>query len=256
MSEPAGHDMDTVVVLAHQVFGRHFAVFKHQFGGRRSAHAHLLQLARHGKPGELLFHDEGADPFGPFVRVGLGVNQQGVGDGTVGDEDLGAVENVFVALFDGPGAHAHGVGTGIGFGEPQGADLLSVDQRRQVLLLEHLIGVFVDIVGAKVGMSPVGHGQPGTETAHLFDGQGLHKHIAAQTTVFFIHGDAENADFGTFLEKVRGKPVFLVDFFLQRAKLIERPLVDRFLDHALFVCELKIHVISSCAFELGKRRVI
>ena len=57
------------------------------------------------------------------VLVGLGVDRVVVGVAAVGDEALGAVDDVLVALLHGGGAHAGDVGAGVGLGQAEGGEL-------------------------------------------------------------------------------------------------------------------------------------
>ena len=95
-----------------------------------------------------LLHDEGADAPGADVRRGDGKDHIGVRLGGVGDEDFAAVEDIVVALQDGSGLGAAGVGSGVGLRQAEGADLLALGQGHQVLALLLLGAVGEDGPGA------------------------------------------------------------------------------------------------------------
>ena len=95
-----------------------------------------------------LLHDEGADAPGADIRCGDGKDHIGVRLGGVGDEDFAAVEDIVVALQDGGGLSAAGVGSGVGLRQAEGADLLALGQGHQVLALLLLGAVSEDGPGA------------------------------------------------------------------------------------------------------------
>ncbi len=72
------------------------------------------------------------------LLVGLRVDREPVGVAAVGDEALGAVDDVLVALADGGRAHAGDVGAGVGLGQAEGGELVVLGQHPEVLLLELL----------------------------------------------------------------------------------------------------------------------
>ncbi|MCY1298960.1 hypothetical protein D9M70_484710 [compost metagenome] len=74
-------------------------------------------------------------------RVGLGRHYHHIGQQTVGDEHLGAVEQVVVTLVHRRGAHAREVGTGAGLGHGNREDGFTTDDPRQEARL--LLGVAV-----------------------------------------------------------------------------------------------------------------
>ena len=75
----------------------HQAVVEHQLAGGRAAHAELVELLRGGEAGVALLDDERGDAARARGRVGLGVDDDHVGIGAVGDPHLAAGEGVAVA---------------------------------------------------------------------------------------------------------------------------------------------------------------
>src|SRR5207342_831828 len=88
--------------------------------------------------GKVGVDDEGADAAVPALGIGLGVDREVVGIGAVGDEALGAADDVLVALLDGAGFHPGDVGAGVGLGQAEGGELLVFGQHAEVLLLRLL----------------------------------------------------------------------------------------------------------------------
>ncbi len=75
---------------------------KLQLGGGRAADPHLVLEARHGEAGRLGLDDEGAHPLAAArVRIGQREDGQQVGDAAMGDEALGAVQDVVSRRRDG-----------------------------------------------------------------------------------------------------------------------------------------------------------
>ena len=73
-----------------------------------------------------------------LVRVGLRVDRVPAGVRAVRDEDLGAVDDVLVALLDGPGAHRADVGARLGLRQAEGGELRLLDEHSEELLLDLL----------------------------------------------------------------------------------------------------------------------
>src|SRR5258706_16413890 len=87
-------------------------------------------------PGALLsLEDEGGDS--PMVSLGVRLREDDEcpRDAAVGDELLGAIEDVFVAVALGARLHRGGVGSAAGLGERVGGDLLARREWRTPPLL-------------------------------------------------------------------------------------------------------------------------
>ena len=72
------------------------------------------------------------------VGIGLGVDRVPVGVAAVGDERLGAVDDVLVAPLDGARAHARHVGARVGLGQAERRQLRCLGQHPEVGLLDLL----------------------------------------------------------------------------------------------------------------------
>ena len=123
-------DLEALALFAQQILLGNDAVGEHDLGGGGAVQAHLLLVLAHGEAGEAALHDEGGDAAGTLGLVGHGEDHEHVGHVAVGDEDLGAVEDIVVAVQLGLGLALGGVGTGVGFGQAEGADLVSTDNWR------------------------------------------------------------------------------------------------------------------------------
>src|SRR5258708_21667356 len=80
------------------------------------------------------------------MRVGLGPDDEHVGDRRIGDPRLAAREDVAALNLLGAGGNAAGVGSRAGLGQPETADPFTRRQLRQVLVALILRAVGVDRV--------------------------------------------------------------------------------------------------------------
>ena len=129
--------------FAEQIFFRHLAVFEKHFRHWRRAHAHLLDLARDVHPWRIFLDQEGADSIRAPRFVHRRKHDEQVGDGTIGDEDFAAVEDVFGAFLDRGRGEAECVGAAIRFAHGVAADECAVTKAGQVFFLLCL-GAVVD----------------------------------------------------------------------------------------------------------------
>ena len=132
-------------------------------------------------------------PRGPRVGIGLGVDHQHVGAGAVGDPELGAVEDVAVALLLGLELHRHHVGAGARLGHGERADVLARDQLGQVLALLRVGAVAADLVDAQVGVRAVGQPDRGRAAADLLHGDAVLEIAQPRAAVLLLHRDAVQA---------------------------------------------------------------
>lgn len=134
-----------------------------QLRGVGAAHAEFVEFARHGEARRGGVDDEGGDAAtgGLRVGVGLGVDDDGVGVGSVGDPHFAAVE--LPALFAGgarggrgAGRHGDDVGAGAVFGHGEGADFLAGDESGEVRGLLRAAAVETELVDAELAVGGVG----------------------------------------------------------------------------------------------------
>ena len=179
--------------------------------------------------GKALLDEEGRDAARAGGGIGLGVDHQGLGDGTVGDPHLGAVEDVTVAALVGARRHGDDVGAGAGLGHGERADMLAGDQLRQVCALLRLAAVAADLVDAEVGMGAVGQPDGGGGARHLLHGDAMLEIAEAGAAVLLLDRDAvqaEGAHLGPQVAREGVGPVDLVgarrDAFLPRSRARSR----------------------------------
>src|SRR5690606_10185645 len=121
-------------LAADQVGGRHADVVKDDVGGMRTFLAHLLVRLADGQPGSAALDDEGADATSA-ADLGVGARHDGEDAGvrSVGDEALGAVEHVEVAIAHRGGLQRGGVGAGVRLGQAEGAQVLTGGKPWQIV---------------------------------------------------------------------------------------------------------------------------
>jgi hypothetical protein len=133
--------VEALPLLPEEVLRGHVDVLEGELARVRGVHPHLLELPRDAEPLDLValgvadVDDEEADPVVAGVRVGLRHQDDVVGPQPVGDERLGAVDQVVVAVALGGRADRGDVGSGARLGDPEAADQLALDGRDQVALL-------------------------------------------------------------------------------------------------------------------------
>lgn len=121
-------DIDTLANVTEDVLGRDLAVLKDQLASVGSTHTELVELLAAAETLHALLDNEGGDALGAGLEVGLGVDDQGISVGAVGDPHLGSVEDVAVALLLGAELHGDNItSTGV-LGHGQGSNVLSRDE--------------------------------------------------------------------------------------------------------------------------------
>src|SRR5690606_9980299 len=115
----------------HQVLLRHKHIIHHDLAGDRSAQTDLALDRRSAQTFPALLEDEAAD----HIVLGLGPDYEHVGNRTVSDPHLGALEAIAALDLARTGDHGARVGTVVGLGQAEAADPLAAGQFRQILLL-------------------------------------------------------------------------------------------------------------------------
>ena len=128
-------DLEAFAFLAEAVFHRNWRVVEGNPAGVAGVHAQLAVDGAGGYAGEAPLDDERRDAPMPFLRVGLGEDQEVVGHVRQGDPHLLAVEDVDVPLTAGPGAHPGHVGARARLGEAVARDFFAFGLGDEVLLL-------------------------------------------------------------------------------------------------------------------------
>ena len=135
--------------LAQEVFNGHPHLTEEQLRGVCCGQSHLFQIAPPLKSGSVVRLDHNQrDGARPLAVAGLGDDDDVVGVLPVGDEGLGAIEDVVVAVADGTGLDPLQVRASARFAHGDGRDQFSRGKFRQPALLLLLGAVVQNIVGA------------------------------------------------------------------------------------------------------------
>ena len=87
--------------------------------------ANLVQVPAFAESWQRRIDQKQADPFGSGFGIGFGGDDHHIGVLAVGDEGLGAIEDVVVAVFYSAGAHGLQVAAGARLGHGDGAHRLT-----------------------------------------------------------------------------------------------------------------------------------
>ena len=231
--ELPGDVVEALALLAEQALGRDADVLEGELAGVGGVHPHLLQLGRDAEAGHLLavlvaqVDDEQGDAVVALLRVGLGDEDDEVGARAVGDEGLGAVDHVLVAVADRGRADAGDVGAGAGLGDPEAADLLALDPGVEVALLLLLGAEQVDRGQDHVGLDREAHvGAARARVAHALGADQRVVVVAALAAVLLREAEAEEAELAGPLHRL-GRPVGLLPLVAVGPELLLDPGLHR-----------------------------
>ncbi len=147
------HQVDEAhALLAEQVLGGHLDVGEGQFGGVLGVQADLVEVAAALEALHAALDDQQREALRALVGVGARHDDHQVGVDAVGDEGLGPVEDVVVALFDRPGLDALQVAAGAGLGHRDRGDELAGAELGQPALLLLLVGRGCSRYGAMMSL--------------------------------------------------------------------------------------------------------
>ena len=153
-SRPGHGDAEARAFLGQAVFRRHPAVGEDHLPGRLHVPAHLVLDRAEGKAGRVLRHDEGRDAFRP-VGAGPHHGHVDVAVAGAGNELLGAVDHIVVAVAHGPRLQRRRIGAGARLGQAVAAQPFHRGQLRQETLPLFVAAEAVD--------HPAGHVVDGDE---------------------------------------------------------------------------------------------
>ncbi|MNM80956.1 hypothetical protein D3C81_929390 [compost metagenome] len=250
------HGVDEALAFrADAVARRNAHAFESDGAGRLRLPAHLVLVAAIADAFGVGRHQEAGDALGA-VLAGARHDDQHVGAAGAGDEGLGAVQHVFVALTASAGAQARGVGAGVRFGQAVGGEQFAGDQAGQPLLLQRRI--------AERGEHPAGHvvdgdvgGGGDAAGGQLFEDQRRGQPRQAQPAVVLADVQAEVALFGGAADHVHREVVLAVPVRGVRRQLVGGEGAGAVHQQALFLGKVEIHAVSSfLSLYPGARRLI
>ena len=234
--KPGHRHGNAAIKFADHVFCGHPAVLEHQFAGGRATETHLVELLRHLETGRVGFHDKGGNALGPFFGRCFGIDQHQIGNRPIGDIDLGAVQDVVVAILFGRGPHrAKRIGSRARFGQTQGADQRAVAKPRQVFAAQFVIGVAVDIVDAQIVMGHMGQSDGRRGARHFLGDDTGRSKIQPRAAKFRRHVQAEISHLAQLGENRRRQVICIVHFRIQMVEFGHEELAGLIGQGLLFV---------------------
>ena len=128
-------DGHAAALLADDGAGRHAHVVEHHLARVRQAKAHLVLLGAGGKARCAPVDEKARDTASASGRVGLGEDHVDARDRAVGDEGLGAVQHILVALAHRRGAHGGHIRPRAGLRQAEGGEPSLLGQLNEVARL-------------------------------------------------------------------------------------------------------------------------
>ncbi len=199
------------------------AIVEDDVAGMGALLAHLLVPFAELDARRAALDQERGNAVGTFVgRRGARHHGEEPGLRRVGDEALGAVEDIAVAIAPRGRLQGGGVGAGIRFGQREGADDLAGRELGQVAALLLLGPVHDDALGADAVVGADERAERGRGLADLEGEARLFLHGEAKAAIFGGDSQAEHAEFFHLGDHLRRNSVFLRDLELDR----DQPLLN------------------------------
>ena len=235
-------DLPTLAFFADQVACGDTAVFEDQVGGGRTTDAHLLFMQTGGEAGGALFNDEQGDALQTLGLIGNCENDIGRSGVTIGDEALGAVQDVFVTVLDSDGLLAGSVSTCAGFSQAECTDLTAGSQIGDPLHLLLFGAESHDGAHAQRGVSSNDNGRSSALLGDFFDGDTIHQVVAAGSAVFLGDGNTHDAIASKLFNAFPRETFFFVDLYSQGFKFILCEFAEHLTSHFMFFAQFKVHI--------------
>ena len=237
--EPAvvEHVERDLVALAHlteQVLCRHTCVLQNHGCRGRPVQSHLVFFLAVRHTGEVLLHDKCREVF----AVNLGKHDVDVGETTVGDPHLFAVEHPrAVGLFCGPRTSTERIRPGAGLAQAVGADQITRHDARQVLLLLRLGAKTQDRNNRETCLRAKRGGKRRTAPHDLADDD-RGRLVEVDAAKLLGHVSAEQPQIAAaFHHRPRKRPVLGLHLRQRRQHLLLQELGRRLGDQAVVVAE-------------------
>src|SRR6185503_4725549 len=192
------HDLvEAPALLAQEVLSRHAHGLEGQLGGVGGAHAHLVELAAHRESGRGALHQEHGDALVALLLL-PGIETRSdeveVGHGAVGDEHLGAVQHVVVAVAHRAGLDGRHVRAAARLGDGDGAEVPALADAGEILFLQRLAPRPVQMWRRHIVLHAHRHGQRARARArHLLVEHRGGEEVRAGATVLLVVLHAEEA---------------------------------------------------------------
>src|SRR5204863_329335 len=194
--EPREHLLEPAPLdSAHQVRDRHAEVLEVDLAGLDALVAQLVDVAPDGEAGRVLLGGEQADALVRRIGARIGLHHQRIdgGGARVGDEHLGAVHHVVVALAARGGADALRIAAGVGLRQAERRPVLAARHGGQVALLLLPRAVRAEHVGEhEVRVEDAREAHPAA--AELLDDHRVGGVVEAEAAVLERDGGAEEPE--------------------------------------------------------------
>ena len=187
----------------------------------------------------VLGDDEAGDPLVALARLGPRGDGEDLADAGVGDEDLGAVEQVVIALVHCGGGGAARIAAGARLGQAEPTEHLAGGQQRHVAALLLLGAELHDGRGAQVGVRADGERVTRVHLGHLVDGDVVGELVHAGAAQLLAPGHAEEAQLAHGLDVVPGEGGGLVQLPRNRGDLGPGEIADHLANLVMLFVEVE-----------------
>ena len=229
--EAAHEYVDAAPFLGEYVLRRQLAILEYQLAGVGAAHPQLVELLRGGKALHPLLDQKRGDTARSCVRVGLGVDDQRVGIGPVGDPHLATVENVAIALTLRAQAHRDHVGARPRLAHGERPHMLARDEFGKVLGFLPGVAVAANLIDAEVGVRPVRQADRTRSATDLLHGDDVRQIADARSAVLLFDRDPEESQITHLAPQIRRELIVAVDLCGARRDLDRGELLHRGAQH-------------------------
>ena len=236
----AGHgDLEALALVADAVFHRHARVLENHRPGGLAFPAHLVLVAAVADAGRVRRDREAGNAAGAGPAGARHQHQQ-VGVAGAGNERLGAVQHIVVAVAAGAGFQRRRVGAGARLGEAIGGQRLAAHQRPVPALAHRL--------GAEPGQHPGGHvvdgderGGGGAARRHPLEDQRRVEPAQAHAALVLVAVQRAEAQLAGAADGVLGEGAVLVPLGGERRQLLIGELARGVAERQLLVGEVEVH---------------
>src|SRR6185369_5724347 len=176
------------------------------------------------------------------VRVRLRPDDEHVGDRRVGDPHLGARKHVAALHLLGAGAHAAGVGAGVGLSQAEAADPFAGREPGQILLALLLRTVGADRVHDEARLDRHGRAVAAVDALHRAGDQAVADVAEAGAAIFGGNGRAEQPECAHLAHDLAVEALVEIGRGHPRQELLLRVAFGGVADQPLLVVELVIEI--------------
>ena len=216
-----------LLLAADEVGGRNADVVEEDLRGPRAGLAHFVIVRPDGHALGLRGYEEDGNALrAGGVRVGAGEDYEDIGGLGIGDEPLGTVDDVVIAVADSLRPQARGVGAGLGLSEGEGGDDLSGGQPGQPFGLLVVGAVVDEHLSGDAVVRAEQRAERRSRVAELHRQECVLFRIEAEAAVLLRQSPAEEAHLGGFFDDGVGERVLVLDLGFEGDDL----LADEFAD--------------------------